>query len=150
MDAGTGDVNLNNAADDFVNIHLTGGNISLVDVNDVHVAGVVAPTNTNVSIVSGGTMTTTAGPWNVGTGTLTMASVGPFTTVGTINGGTVVLSADGGLTLNHSVTATNALALSATGPNGVTNNATLSGKDTITTGTAGFTNNSVVMPGGAA
>jgi filamentous hemagglutinin family protein len=149
IDAGTGDVNLVNAANDFVNVELTGANISLIDVNDLHVAGVVAPTNTNVSIVSGGTMTTNAGPWSVGTGTLTMSSVGAFTTAGTVNGGTVVLSADGGLTLNHNVTATNALALSASGPNGVTNNATLSGKGSITTGAAGFTNNSVVIPGGA-
>lgn len=148
IDAGTGDVNMANAANDFVNVQLAGGNTSLVDVNDLHVAGVVGPTNTNVSIISGGTMTTAAGPWDAGTGTLTMASVGAFTTVGTINAGTVVLSADGGLTLNHDVTATNALVLSSAGSSGVTNNATLSGKGSITTGTAGFTNNWAVIPGG--
>ncbi|HEX7220161.1 MAG TPA: hypothetical protein VF280_13190, partial [Burkholderiales bacterium] len=87
--AGTGDISLGSATNDFSSISATGGNINVVDANAL-------------------TASATA------SGTLTLDASGVLSTGGALSGTDVSLVGDGGISLGHNVTATGTLALTST------------------------------------
>ncbi|SFW55754.1 autotransporter domain-containing protein [Luteibacter sp. UNCMF366Tsu5.1] len=109
FDAGTNDITLINAGNDFGSgVSLVGGNIAVNSATDLTVSNVSYAANGNVSLSSGGRVVL---PFDVITsGAVSLTSRGgTFATGGQVSGSTVALQGDTGITLNHDVTSTGTL-----------------------------------------
>lgn len=109
FNAGTNDITLTNAGNDFGSgVSLVGGNIAVNSATDLTVSNVSHAANGNVSLSSGGRVIL---PFDViTTGAVSLTSRGgTFATGGQVSGSTVALQGDTGVSLNHDVTSTGTL-----------------------------------------
>ncbi|MCD9032418.1 filamentous hemagglutinin N-terminal domain-containing protein [Luteimonas sp. Y-2-2-4F] len=114
LDAGTGDIALDRADNDFGTMRLRGGAVAVRDANDLAVAALASGADRDVSLVAGGTLSLPAQAIDTGTGALALASQGgALATAGALAGGDVTLVGRDGLALGHEVNARGALALAA-------------------------------------
>ena len=117
MNAGSGDITLNQAGNDFSNvagINATGGAVRLRDTNNLFIAGLVNCANKDLSLTAGTTISGLAGNIDTGSADLTISAGTGFTTFGTLRGTNVTLDGGtGGVSIGNNVTALNNLALSA-------------------------------------
>ncbi|MFN0184908.1 MAG: beta strand repeat-containing protein, partial [Aquabacterium sp.] len=112
--AGTGDVTLAQATNDFSSITVTGGAVSLQDTNALTVTALTAGANKSVSVVAGGALTLPATAIATGTADLTLSSGTTLTTPGNLSGTNISLTGATGLTLANDVTAAGTLGLNTT------------------------------------
>ncbi|MGY1424291.1 two-partner secretion domain-containing protein [Lysobacter sp. A289] len=114
VDAGTGDVTLANAGNDFVGaMDVTGGAVSLRDMNDLAVASLANGANQGVTLVAGGALNLAGAAISTGTADLALQSGSMLTTVASLDGANVTLRGDGGIALGADVTATGDLSLTS-------------------------------------
>jgi filamentous hemagglutinin family protein len=143
VNAGTGDITLTNAANDFsaTGINVTGGAVRLRDVNDLVIAGISQGANKDLSLTAGNAITGLAGNIDTGTANLTLSAGTSFTTFGTLRGTNVAITGSGGISLGHDVTALGTLALTtANAAIGQTaGHITAGGTTTVTAGTGTVT-----------
>jgi filamentous hemagglutinin family protein len=113
LNAGSGSITLANGGNDFQGaVTATGAGVSLVDVNDLAIAGLSGGANGAVSLIAGGVLALPAGSIDTGTANLTLASNGgSLTTPGALSGANISLTGRDGVTLNNDVTASGALNL---------------------------------------
>ncbi|MFN7778897.1 MAG: beta strand repeat-containing protein, partial [Betaproteobacteria bacterium] len=123
VNAGTGDITLAQAGNNFGSIGLTGGAISVADgTGGLTVTGVNNGANKAVSLIStGGTLTLPATAIATGTADLTLESAGTLATAAALSGGNVSLKGNGGITLSHNVTVTASGTLGLTSTNSAIN-----------------------------
>ncbi|WP_017171640.1 filamentous hemagglutinin N-terminal domain-containing protein [Xanthomonas phaseoli] len=116
LNAGSGDIALTDANNDFVGaVALTGNAIAVQDRNDLSIAAVRSGANAAISLVAGGDLNLPASQIDAGTGALTLtANGGTLRTAGALRGGTVQLTGANGIALSNTVTAGNALRLNST------------------------------------
>jgi len=114
IDAGSGNVTLTQAGNDFNSITVSGGAVSLVDTNALTVTAFTSGANQAVSLVAGGALTIPAGGIDTGSADLTLGSGGVLTMPGTLSGANISLSGAGGLVLANNITASGTLSLSST------------------------------------
>ncbi|MGY0799058.1 two-partner secretion domain-containing protein [Lysobacter sp. A286] len=114
LDAGTGDVTLTNARNDFVGaVDVTGGAISLRDMNDLAVASLGNGANEAVTLMAGGALNLGGDSIDTGTADLALQSGGLLTTTADLGGADVTLQGDDGIALGGDVTATGDLSLTS-------------------------------------
>jgi len=113
FDAGTGDVVLDNAGNDFRGaVELRGGAISIVDANDLAISRLHSGQDADVRVVAGGGLTLPAGAIDTGTGALYLAANGGRLVTGApLAGGEVTLVGGNGITLGGDVDASTSLHL---------------------------------------
>ncbi|ASM99543.1 filamentous hemagglutinin N-terminal domain-containing protein [Xanthomonas citri] len=116
LNAGSGDIALTDANNDFVGaVALTGNAIAVQDRNDLSIAAVRSGANAAIALVAGGDLNLPASQIDAGTGALTLtANGGTLRTAGALRGGTVQLTGASGIALSNTVTASNALRLNST------------------------------------
>ncbi|MCF5952006.1 filamentous hemagglutinin N-terminal domain-containing protein [Xanthomonas perforans] len=116
LNAGSGDIALTDANNDFVGaVALTGNAIAVQDRNDLSIAAVRSGANAAISLVAGGDLNLPASQIDTGTGALTLtANGGTLRTAGALRGGTVQLTGANGIALSNTLTAGNALRLNST------------------------------------
>ncbi|WP_419745754.1 beta strand repeat-containing protein [Xanthomonas phaseoli] len=116
LDAGSGSIALTDGNNDFRSgVSLTGTGISVVDRDDLLVSTISNGTNGSIVLTAGGALTLPAQNLSTGTGALSLtANGGALSTLGTLDGGNVSVSARDGVVLNHNVTASGILGLTAT------------------------------------
>ncbi|WP_198098603.1 filamentous hemagglutinin N-terminal domain-containing protein [Xanthomonas citri] len=116
LNAGSGDIALTDANNDFVGaVALTGNAIAVQDRNDLSIAAVRSGANAAIALVAGGNLNLPASQIDAGTGALTLtANGGTLRTAGALRGGTVQLTGASGIALSNTVTASNALRLNST------------------------------------
>ncbi|MCC4619241.1 hypothetical protein LL965_03800 [Xanthomonas cassavae CFBP 4642] len=114
--AGSGSITLDDANNDFQSgLTLAGSGITVQDRNDLTLASLTSNSNGNVAVTAGGSLTLPATSVNAGGGNLSLiANGGSVNTGGSLSGRNVTLSARDGMTLGHSITATDTLTLSST------------------------------------
>src|SRR3546814_20013479 len=106
VDAGTGDVTLASADNDFVGaVDVTGGAISLRDMNDLTVASLANGANQAVTLAAGGALNLAGSAIDTGTADLSLQSGALLTTTAALGGATVSLRGYGGRVLGAAVTA---------------------------------------------
>ncbi|MGC7458427.1 filamentous hemagglutinin N-terminal domain-containing protein [Xanthomonas citri pv. citri] len=115
LNAGSGDIALTDANNDFVGaVALTGNAIAVQDRNDLSIAAVRSGANAAIALVAGGDLNLPASQIDAGTGALTLtANGGTLRTAGALRGGTVQLTGASGIALSNTVTASNALRLNS-------------------------------------
>src|SRR3546814_8769964 len=115
LDASTGDVTLANAGNDFGGaVDVTGGAISLRDMNDLTVASLANGANQAVTLVAGGALDLVGGAAiDTGTADLALQSGAMLTTTSSLGGANVTLRGDDGIALGADVTATGSLSLTS-------------------------------------
>ncbi|MBD4681382.1 filamentous hemagglutinin N-terminal domain-containing protein [Xanthomonas citri pv. citri] len=115
LNAGSGDIALTDANNDFVGaVALTGNAIAVQDRNDLSIAAVRSDANAAIALVAGGDLNLPASQIDAGTGALTLtANGGTLRTAGALRGGTVQLTGASGIALSNTVTASNALRLNS-------------------------------------
>ena len=118
VNAGSGNVTLNNPGNDFLGLALTGANLTVFDTNELTVASMTARADKKVDIEARGALILPGVGINTGTANLRLASGAPFTTPGDLSGANITLLAIGALTLANNVTATGALTLNTAAGNG--------------------------------
>ncbi len=146
LNAGTGDVTLFNATNNFNSISLTGGHISVVDANALNVTSLSFGANKNLYLQTGGTLTLPAGPLNT-TAQLSLISGGALTTPGNLSGSTMILAATNGLTIANNVTASGSLSLTGGATAGIDQTAGVIVAAGPTTATAGGSQINLNQPG---
>src|SRR3546814_1370423 len=105
LDAGTGDVTLANAGNDFGGaVDVTGGAISLRDMNTLTVASLANGANQAVTLVAGGALNLGGTAIDTGTANLALQSGALLTTTASLGGANVSLQGDGGIALGADVT----------------------------------------------
>ncbi|WP_425521626.1 filamentous hemagglutinin N-terminal domain-containing protein [Xanthomonas phaseoli] len=116
LNAGSGAVALTDGNNDFRSgVSLTGAGISVVDRDDLRISSISNGTNGAIALTAGGALTLPAQNLSTGTGALSLtANGGALSTLGTLDGGNVSVSARDGVVLNHNVTASGILGLTAT------------------------------------
>ncbi|EKQ60092.1 YapH protein [Xanthomonas citri pv. malvacearum str. GSPB2388] len=116
LNAGSGDIALTDANNDFVGaVALTGNAIAVQDRNDLSIAAVRSGANAAIALVAGGDLNLPASQIDAGTGALTLtANGGTLRTAGALRGGTVQLTGASGIALRNTLTASNALRLNST------------------------------------
>ncbi|OOW59737.1 hypothetical protein Xlen_08670 [Xanthomonas campestris pv. leeana] len=116
LNAGSGDIALTDANNDFVGaVALTGNAIAVQDRNDLSIAAVRSGANAAIALVAGGDLNLPASQIDAGTGALTLtANGGTLRTAGALRGGTVQLTGASGIALSNTLTASNALRLNST------------------------------------
>ncbi|WP_386339573.1 filamentous hemagglutinin N-terminal domain-containing protein [Xanthomonas citri pv. citri] len=116
LNAGSGDIALTDANNDFVGaLALTGNAIAVQDRNDLSIAAVRSGANAAIALVAGGDLNLPASQIDAGTGALALtANGGILRTAGALRGGTVQLTGASGIALSNTVTASNALRLNST------------------------------------
>ena len=116
--AGSGDITLNQAGNDFsdiAGISASGGAVRLRDANALVIASLVNGANKDLSLTAGTTITGLAGDIDTGSADLAITSGAGFTTFGTLRGTNVTLGGGiGGVSIGHNVTALGNLTLNAT------------------------------------
>ena len=157
--AGTGDVTLAQAGNNFNSISVTGGAVSVSDTNNLTVSALTSGANQAVSLIAGGTLTLPATAINTGTAALTLQSNGgSLTTAAALSGDDVTLVGSTGVNLGHNVSATDALQITTTNSavNQTAGVVIAGGATTVAAGTgnvtlaqAGNNFNSVAATGGA-
>jgi len=117
INAGTNDISLFSATNDFSSVNLTGGNLSVVDANALTVTSRSQVANTNLYLQAiAGLLTVPGGAINTGTAQLSLISgAGAFTTPGALNGSALLLVGGTSLTLAHNVTASGNMTLFSSG-----------------------------------
>jgi outer membrane autotransporter protein len=111
IDAGSGDITLTNANNDFVGaVGLTGNNVRVTDKNDLTISALANGSDGDVSLIAGGVLTL---PGAIATtDDITLASNGgALTTAGSLSGNDVSLAGRDGVTLQSDITATGTLNL---------------------------------------
>ena len=146
VSAGAGDIALFSSANNFNNISLTGGHVSVVDANALNVTSLSFGPNKNLYLQAGGTLTVPAGPLNT-TAQLSLISGGAFTTPGNLSGSTMILAATNGLTIANSVTASGSLSLTGGATAGINQTAGVIVAAGATTTTAGGSQINLSQPG---
>src|SRR5690606_24180250 len=107
LDAGTGDITLANAGNDFVGaVDATGGAISLRDVNDLTVASLAHGANRAVTLVAGGALDLGGAAVDTGSADLRLESGAVLSTTAALGGANVTLRGDDGIVLGADVAAT--------------------------------------------
>ncbi|MBX3604130.1 MAG: filamentous hemagglutinin N-terminal domain-containing protein [Piscinibacter sp.] len=114
VNAGSGDVVLANTGNDFASIAVTGGAVSLRDLNALNITALNSGANRSVSLVAGGALTTPAGAINTGSADLTLSSGAAITTPGSLSGNNLSLTGAAGLAIGSSLSATGTLTLQTT------------------------------------
>ncbi|KKY03223.1 hypothetical protein NY96_28335, partial [Xanthomonas citri pv. fuscans] len=116
LNAGSGDIALTDANNDFVGaLALTGNAIAVQDRNDLSIAAARSGANAAIALVAGGDLNLPASQIDAGTGALTLtANGGTLRTAGALRGGTVQLTGANGIALSNTVTASNVLRLNST------------------------------------
>ncbi|MCD9007360.1 filamentous hemagglutinin N-terminal domain-containing protein [Luteimonas sp. XNQY3] len=117
LDAGSGDIVLDHAGNDFVGaVDASGGAISLRDANDLVVDRLGAGSDRDVRLVAGRALTLPAHALDTGRGSLTLAAHGgALTTRGALGGGDVALHGASGIAIGHDIDAAGTLALESGG-----------------------------------
>ncbi len=114
VSAGSGDITLTQASNDFANVSLSGGAVRITDANALVVDNLVNGANRDVALIAGSTLSGTAGNIDTGSANLTLAAGSGFSTFGTLRGTNLSISGgSGGVALGHDVTALGNLALNA-------------------------------------
>ena len=113
--AANGDITLTGSSNNFNTVALSavGGAIRVADANALTVTTLTPGPQRAVSLTAGGALVLPSGAIDTGTADLTLVSGGSLTTPGALSGANVTVSAGTGLTLDHNVTASGSLALSA-------------------------------------
>ncbi|SOO35803.1 YapH protein (fragment) [Xanthomonas citri pv. fuscans] len=116
LNAGSGDIALTDANNDFVGaLALTGNAIAVQDRNDLSIAAARSGANAAIALVAGGDLNLPVSQIDAGTGALTLAANGgTLRTAGALRGGTVQLTGANGIALSNTVTASNVLRLNST------------------------------------
>ncbi|HWK83359.1 MAG TPA: filamentous hemagglutinin N-terminal domain-containing protein, partial [Caldimonas sp.] len=118
VNAGSGDVTLNQPGNDFSNIagiSVTGGAVRLQDTNALKIVSLVNGANKDLSLTAGTTITGLAGNIDTGSADLTISAGTGFTTFGSLRGTNVTLGGGtGGVSIGTAVTALGNLTLNAT------------------------------------
>ena len=110
----SGSVTLAQAGNDFTNLALASGAVSIVDANALTVTSLSSGANKAVSILAGGALTLPATAINTGTADLTLTSGGSMTVANALSGNNISLTGATGLTLNARVNAAGAFSASTT------------------------------------
>src|SRR3546814_5119396 len=106
LDAGTGDVTLANAGNDFAGaVDVTGGAISLRDVNDLAIVALTNGANQAVALTAGGTLDLGVASIDTGTADLALQSGDLLAMTTDLSGANVTLRGDQGIALGGDVTA---------------------------------------------
>jgi hypothetical protein len=113
INAGTGAVTLANAGNDFANLGVTGGAISVLDSNALALTSLTSAPNQAVSVSAGGALTLPATAIDTGSATLSLSSGGALTSVGTLRGTNVALTSGATLTLANNLTSLGTLSLTS-------------------------------------
>ncbi|MCD0258441.1 filamentous hemagglutinin N-terminal domain-containing protein [Xanthomonas melonis] len=115
LDAGSGTIALNDVDNDFRSgVSLTGTGISVHDRDDLTVTSLTSGANGAIALTAEGALTLPTQNLSTGTGALSLtANGGALSTLGSLAGGNVSLRARDGLSLNHDVTASGTLGLTA-------------------------------------
>ena len=105
INAGSGDVLLLGAGNDFTSVALTGGNIALADANGMTVTALTSVgADRNLSLrANGGALALPAAAINAGNGSIDLRSAGVLTTPGQLTGGTVQLAGVGGIVISDNI-----------------------------------------------
>ncbi|WP_431305991.1 beta strand repeat-containing protein, partial [Xanthomonas axonopodis] len=116
LNAGSGAIALTDGSNDFRSgVSLTGTGISVVDRDDLRVSSISNGTNGAIALTAGGALTLPTQNLSTGTGALSLiANGGALSTNGSLSGGNVSLGGRNGIVLNHNVTASGSLGLTAT------------------------------------
>ncbi|WP_427926603.1 beta strand repeat-containing protein [Xanthomonas citri pv. bilvae] len=116
LNAGSGAIALTDGSNDFRSgVSLTGAGISVVDRDDLRVSSISNGTNGAIALTAGGALTLPTQNLSTGTGALSLiANGGALSTNGSLSGGNVSLGGRNGIVLNHNVTASGSLGLTAT------------------------------------
>jgi hypothetical protein len=111
-----GDVTLDSTGNRFgTGLSLVGRNLSVTDHGDLTLLTLDVGPNGNVALNAGGALRMPAHGVDAGSGTLSLVSRGgAFSTNGDLSGGGINVTARDGIVLGHTITATDALALSST------------------------------------
>src|SRR5262249_19054968 len=105
VDAGTGDVQLAQPANDFQSsLALRGGALDVRDANDLTVASLVSAPDRPVTLRAGGSLVLPLGPIDTGTADLTLQALGGTLVInGALHGNNVTLTGATGLTLGADI-----------------------------------------------
>ena len=141
LNAGTGDINLFSSSNNLPTVSLTGGHVDLVTASLMNVTSLTHGSNQNVYLSAGGTLSLPGTPINT-TAQVTLSSGGSLSTTALVRGNTVILSAAASLNMSGDVEATSTLNLS-TGSGAVNQQF----GSTITTPTLNVSGSSVMLPG---
>src|ERR1019366_1831341 len=106
VNAGSGDVTLAQASNDFQgNLAVTGGAISVRDVNDLTVTSLVSGVNQPVSLIAGGSLVLPPNPIGTGSAALTLQALGGSLVVDSaLSGNNLTLTGNAGINLGANIT----------------------------------------------
>jgi len=148
--AGSGDITLNQAGNDFsdlAGISVSGGAVRLRDANALIITSLVNGANKDLSLTAGTTITGLAGNIDTGSADLAITSGAGFTSFGTLRGTNVTLGGGtGGVSIGDNVTALGNLTLNATNAPITQTAGTITAAGT-TTASAGTGSISLALPG---
>jgi hypothetical protein len=108
VSAGSGDITLAQPNNNFQgNLLLSGGAVSVRDVDDLAVTSLVSGANRPVSLIAGGSLSLPASAIDTGTADLTLQALGGSLVInGALSGNNVTLTGATGLTLGANITST--------------------------------------------
>ena len=106
VNAGSGDITLAQPTNNFQSsLLLSGGAVSVRDVDDLSVTSLVSGVNKPVSLIAGGSLSLPASAIDTGTADLTLQALGGTLVInGPLSGGNVTLTGSAGLALGADIT----------------------------------------------
>ena len=108
VSAGTGDITLAQPSNNFQgNVLLSGGAVSVRDVDNLTVTALTSGTNRPVTLIAGGSLVLPAAAIDTGTADLMLRALGGSLAInGPLSGNTITLTGTGGLALASNITTT--------------------------------------------